>query len=260
MPERKYIFPIESFPLKVSHTSNWYRSYRRVIALDSNGGFLFQSVPLPGVQAGSPQTTYDGRYIMINHNVAESTGHFTVLDTEDLVDGQDLNYTYTQSNATNPFSPLGVYHNPAEGYYKGGELNTNDIFIWGFDTAGGATSAGTGGVFGFQLPIDGTPMQYNLLGEQPRNFQSTTRPEITNDGRSMYWALTRAEQRCWVGSAFPPKPNRFHLGRTTTASFERGKPVYIAARASPTLSKDPAQPTVWGPGAREEIWRMVSWT
>jgi len=218
------------------------------------GNFLWESTPLSGVQAGTPQPTSDGRYVMVNYNLEQSTGYFSVLDTSQAAPGAALAAAYTGSNQTNPFSPLGVYHNPSEGYYDGGEGNTNDMFVWAFDTAGDAQAVGVGQMFGFQMPVDGSSMEYMLLGGS-RTFQASLPPVLTNQGRSMYWAVTKAEQRCWVGSA-TTSAARFSRGRTETANFARGSPPYASAKAPPSVSSDVAQPIVYGPSATNQIWRM----
>lgn len=213
------------------------------------GNAVFESVPLPGVQAGTPQTSADGRYVLLTHNVDSSTGYFSVLDTTATGANGILNVSYTNVNETNPFSPLGVYHNPAEGYYDGGQGNRNDIFIWGFDTAGSATVVGTGQMFAYQRPTG-----YMTLGGV-RDFQSPTAPVLTNAGRSMYWAVTRSQQKAWTGTALLDR-DRFNRGRSQTAAFDRGSPAYIAARASPTLFGSNFEPTVYGPGAAAQVFRM----
>lgn len=131
----------------------------------------------------------------MTYNVDESVGYFSILDTNDLVDDEPLGAKHTQSNDTSPFSPIGVAHKPAEGYYDGGEGNTNDLFVWAFDTKGTATSAGDGQMFAYQMPtspdLDGTfSMEYFLLGNT-NTFQASLAPEFTNFGRSMYWAVSR---------------------------------------------------------------------
>ena len=66
--------------------------------------------------------------------------------------------------------------------HSGGESNTNDIMIWGFDTAGDATTAGTGQMFGFQFPRfyqdDGEGLEVLLLGDA-RTWQSSQPPVLT---------------------------------------------------------------------------------
>jgi hypothetical protein len=145
---------------------------------------------------------------------------------------------------------------PSEGYYDGGELNRNDMLVWAFDTAGDATSAGAGNMFGYQQPVgyafDGVGLEVLELGGL-RDWQASTAPVLTNFGRSMYWSNSRASVRCWVGSEEEDQ-NRFSRGRTNTASFSRGSPAYISAYASPALSSNAVTPMVYGPGASNEFY------
>jgi hypothetical protein len=228
----------------------------RVICLSTDGELLFESVPLDGIPAGTPVTTSDGQYVLLTHNVNQSKGIFTVLNTQAVSNGQ-IPILYEYVNETSPFSPIGYYHNPAYGYYDGGEFNTNDLFIWGYDTALGSTQVGPGQMFAFQMPMDpsGTP-EVALLGD--RDFQSSTAPVLTNSGLSMYWAVTRSEQNCWVGNN-DTKREFFNRGRTNKVSFERGDPAFISSRASPSLSHGAtvaSEQVVFGPGAASEIFRL----
>jgi hypothetical protein len=230
-----------------------------VICLSPAGELLFESVPLEGVPAGTPQTTADGMYIMLTHNIDQTTGIFSVLDVAGASTDGTLPVAYEYRNSSNPFSPLGVYHRPALGYYDGGENNTNDIFIWAFDTAKDSTMVGAGAMFGFQMPV-GAAGNYSVVLMGDRDFQASTAPVLTNFGVSMYWAVTRAEQYCWVGNP-ATKREFFNRGRTNKVSLERGDPAWISSRASPSLSfsvNATVDQVVFGPGANTEIFRLNS--
>jgi hypothetical protein len=192
------------------------------------------------------------------------------LDTFDAVsNGGLIPVMYEYVNGTNPFSPIGYYHNPTYGYYDGGENNTNDIFIWAFDTAKDATAVGTGQMFAFQMPMDPAGnMNVALLGIEARTFQASTAPVLTKMGLSMYWAVTRAEQYCWVGNN-ATKREFFNRGRTNSVSLSRGDPAWISSRASPSLShgfmmassnsssnSSSGDLAVFGPGASNQIFRL----
>jgi hypothetical protein len=238
--------------------------YRRVIALDTSGNEIFSSASLNGVGAGSPVTSFDGRHIYLTLNSAGKTiGHFSVLDVNGLEQDPSnpgaflpLSPIFFATNETNPFSPIGIFKNPSEGYYDGGELNQNDMLVWSFDTAGDATAAEDGNMFGYQQPVgyafDGVGLEVLMLGGL-REWQASTAPVLTNSGRSLYWSNSRASVRCWVGSASTDQ-NRFSRGRTSTASLARGTPAYISSYASPALSSDSVSPMVYGPGAAEEFY------
>ena len=238
--------------------------YRRVIALDTSGDEIFSSVSLTGVGAGSPVTSFDGRHIYLTLNsVGKTVGHFCILDVFGLVQDPStpgtflpLSPIFFATNVTNPFSPIGIFKTPSEGYYDGGELNQNDMLVWAFDTAGDATAAGDGSMFGYQQPVgyafDGVGLAVLELGGL-RDWQASTAPVLTNSGRSMYWSNSRASVRCWVGSS-TENQNRFSRGRTNTASFSRGSPAYISAYAAPALSSNAVTPMVYGPGAANEFY------
>jgi hypothetical protein len=233
--------------------------FRRVICLSPAGQLLFESVPLDGVPTGTPQATHDGQYIMITHNTNQTVGIFTVLDVGSASSGGAIPAVYAYQNDTNPFSPIGVYHQPALGYYDGGENNTNDIFIWAFDTAAGSSVVGTGAIFGFQLPMDASG-NYTVAPLGDRDFQASTAPVLTNRGVSMYWAVTRAEQYCWVGNP-ATKREFFNRGRTNKVSLDRGDPAWVSGRATPSLSfavNSTDDQVVFGPGASNEIFRLNS--
>ena len=221
----------------------------RIIGLSTSGTKLFESEPLPGVQSGTPVPSWDGRFVYMNSNVGGTTGYFSIIDTAQLVSASTpLAPIYQQSNSTNPFSPLGYYHRPVRGnYYRpGSRLNYNDMLVWGFETAMNQTVVGTGQIFGFQLPTDGNPLEYFLLGAA-QGFQSSTPPVLTNGGLSMYWSTTRGQTMCWVNQ-------QFDHSRTNFFGFARGSPAYIGARAPPTLASDAEFPKLFGPGASASIW------
>lgn len=162
-----------------------------------------------------------------------------------------------------------VFHRPEEGYYDSddnqGKDNTNDAFYWSFDTDTSdpfATSVGEGQIFVFQFPsgynadVDGTVgLRVREIGPR-RSWQSTTRPILTNGGRSMYWAQARGENRCWVG-AQGNNTRRFSRSDTNTIRLDRrsGAP-WKAADAPPTLSSHPSEPAVYGSGASNQFFRF----
>ncbi|GKY93839.1 hypothetical protein MPSEU_000350800 [Mayamaea pseudoterrestris] len=223
----------------------------RVIAVSPSGDQILETVGVPGVQSGTPLTTYDGRYILMNSNL-DDQGYFSVFDTNgDTSNPIEPVYQFT-GNSTAPFAPLGGFLQPAEGYYDGGEANRNDIFAWGVSVPENATAAGMGQLYAFQMPMDGSAMKaFALGGEQA--FQMSTAPVFGNKGRNLYLATTRAEERCWVGEAGFDR-SRFNRGRTETIGLTRGSPQYISAAAPPSLGGDPEFPTVYGPGAAAEVW------
>jgi hypothetical protein len=96
--------------------------------LNPAGDVVFESDPLPGVAAGSPVISDDGTFVFLTHNSELNTvGHFTALQATSLG-----SVFYTDSNATSPFAPVGIFHSPVEGNYDGdeGRGNTNDMLMW----------------------------------------------------------------------------------------------------------------------------------
>lgn len=229
------------------------------------------STPLEGIAAGSPVTSFDGRYIYLTHNSnGKSFGHFSVLDSFNAVEDQPVFPLYSEFNTTNPFSPPGIYHNPEEGFYDGGAGNTNDIVIWAHDKAPLDTAVGTGASFAFQFPIgytdsstaearqagDGNgPLFWTILGANPKDWQAESAPIITNGGRSLYWSVSRSQFRAWVGQAGSGFA-RFNRGRTSKPIFTRGNPRYAASPNTPALSSDPTQPMVFAGTAANEFVKM----
>ena len=225
------------------------------------GNEMWKSGQLEGVASGTPVASGAGDLVYLTHNSNfQSTGHFTCLMAS--MGGQTI---FSQQNTTNPFSPPGIYHNPVEGYYDGGEGNTNDIVMWSFQPKPEDTTVGVGATFAFQLPIaypDENPSSYILLGAEERNFQSIVKPVLTNQGRSVYFGTSRSGYTCWVGVE---NLKRFYFSRASTGNegFARGildedaglypsQGVY----ASPGLSSDPAAPIVFGGTASTEFVRM----
>ena len=233
-----------------------------MVALNAADGLeIFSSVSLDGVGAGSPVTSFDGRHIYLTLNSgSKTTGHFAIFDTSLVELDVLLSPIFNEPNDLNPYSPPGVFHNPDEGYYDGGEDNRNDIIIWGFDTAGNVTEVGNGTMFAYQQPLgyefDGDGLVVLELGG-PRAWQASTAPVLTNRGRSMYWSHTKSSARCWDGASGVAQ-TQFDRGRSGTISLDRGTPPGISARASPALSSDVFAPTVYGPGADAQFFRSDS--
>ena len=237
-----------------------------IFGIHYNGTLFFETEPMPGTSAGTPQATRDGRYLAITHN-DDQLGYFSFFDTNDLLDANEtlpleplLEYesTLLSFNETTPFSELGYFARPDEGYSgshdNNGLNNDNDIFLWISDTntnvlnVNGVPMAGEGQMYVFQLPKDydhsGNGLEVIPIGPV-RGYQAATRPILTNGGKSMYWSMVRGETRSWDGRLF----SRSHNGRNNT---QRGDPPYIGARAAPSLNSDSSR--VFGPGPSNDVW------
>jgi len=265
-----------------------------VISLSLDGNVNWISTPLEGAAAGSPLASFDGRYVYLTHNSnAVSIGHFSVLDTLGANADTQVMPLYSEFNVTNPFTPPGIFHNPEEGYYDGGQGNTNDIVVWGFAPNPLNDRVGDGSSFVFQFPIgyassnqassmyrqsyqtvdaqlndevqDGnTQLNVNqatqrlywiILGDEVKDWQAASAPVLTNMGRSLYWSVTRSQFRSWVGQANSAQ-YRFNRGKTNTAAFSRGIPRWAACPNSPALSSHPTQPMIFAGTASTEFVKM----
>ena len=227
-----------------------------VAAASLTGEHLWASEKLDGLPCGTPVVSSDGQYVFLTHNSNSSTvGHFTILD------GNNSGAIFhNETNSTSPFAPLGIFHSPDEGYYDGGQSNTNDILVWSVQPKPNDTSVGPGATFVFQFPrgfpaVAGVSVGSALLGTDVKNFQAITRPVITNRGRSMYWGVTRSQMRAWVGEA---GQTRYWFNRPTTAqaSLSRGSPPMQAVFAPVALTSDISQPVIFGGSASTEFARL----
>jgi hypothetical protein len=203
-----------------------------------------------GVCVGTPVTTANGRYVMTTHNVGGAKGFFSVFDTQSATDAV---FSYDFPDVEAPFGAVGYFWDPLAGYYDGGENNGNDIFIWGLDSSP-SVNATVGQVFAFQPPVGSFPFNVTTVGGE-RDFVSPNPPIITNEGFSMYWSVSRSQERCWVGEQGLGRRD-FGTDGVNTVGFGRGDPARAAAAAPPTLSSDPAMPFVVGPTAANELFRM----
>lgn len=163
-----------------------------------DGQQTWVSQELDGVAAGTPQITSDGKYIFLTHNSDfETVGHFTglIYDTEFVL----LSYQDT----VNPFAAPAVFHNPAEGYYRDGDDNTNDIFLWAHTHNQLDETVGEGGNFAFQIPVDyvlgGDGLREAIVKLDSRGWQTNSPPAIGNMGRTCFYSVSRNEFRGWIG-------------------------------------------------------------
>ena len=120
----------------------------------------------------------------------------------------------------------------------------------------GDPRAGNGQMYVFQFPVDYFVTQdISSLAVIPigtlRGYQAPTAPVLTDGGRAMYWNMVRGEVRGWVDQ-------RFSRGHSGIINLGRGDPAYMGGRASPTLSHDPTDYSVFGPGASELVWKSDS--
>ena len=230
----------------------------RVIGLNMDGSKRFESVDLPGIVAGTPVTSFDGRYVYVNHNEGGSTGHFTILDVSAgdstaIEPAKAIEFMHRTSDPNAPFSALGYYHQPERGAYIGGETNMNDIFVWSYDFTTNPNVT-EGQKFAFQMPTNETAVPAPIPLDGRGDFFTFNPPILTDQGFSMYWATNGGSHRCWVNTERLNRNNLDRPPRTRIDSLQRdvdNPPT--PGRAPATLSSDPAQPTVFGIGAAREI-------
>jgi hypothetical protein len=226
---------------------------RRVVSLSLSGQELWVSPSLEGLSPGTPVVSEDGAHVFLTHNSADGTvGHFTILD------GTSGEIFFSQLYESAPFAPLGIYYNPAEGYYDGGENNRNDILVWSVGPKPNETSVGPGATFAFQFPIDfashgdTSDLTYAALGNDVKDFQAIQKPVLTNEGRTLYWGTSRSQLRCWLGEEGMDR-YRFSRARTSAVSFTRGTPAMQSVYATPALSNGPLNRSVFGGTASAEF-------
>ena len=116
----------------------------------------------------------------------------------------------------------------------------------------GDPRAGDGQMYVFQFPVsyftthDTSTLRVIPIGPL-RGYQAKTAPVLADAGRSLYWNMVRGEARAWANQ-------RFSRGHSGAINLGRGEPAYIAGRASPTLSHDTVNYSVYGPGADAVVW------
>lgn len=229
---------------------------RRVVALGMTGTELWVSPSLVGTSPGSPTVSGNGDYVFLTHNSIDgSVGHFSILD------GESGDLFFTQSFDSAPFAPLGIFLNPAEGYYDGGQNNRNDILVWSVQPKPNDTAVGPGVIFAFQLPIgfngDKTGLGYTRLGDDVKDFQAIQKPLLADEGRSLFWGTSRSQFRGWVGEKGVDR-FRFNRARTSYIGFTRGFPAMQAVYATPAISNNPEKRFLFCGTATTEFVKMTS--
>jgi hypothetical protein len=204
---------------------------------------------LEGACAGNAKVSSDGEHVFINHNSeARSVGFFTVIATSQS--GEVL-FT-SDGDATQPYGPLGIYHNPIQGAYEGGLGNTNDILLWSYQPKPGETTIDNGGSFAFQFPFPASePMAIKtLLPNNERNipapdWQVVSAPAITNQGLTCYFTVSRSEFRVWNGEVGTKGSYFDRRASANQRGFEAGFPRSTPGQTTVALSSDPVEPQIF---------------
>jgi hypothetical protein len=221
----------------------------------SDGSVILTTGAMQGVTAGTPVTTENGQYILATHNVDGAQGFFSVFD---ISFPSAPFFSYSSTTVLNePFGAIGYYWSPIEGNFPGGELNTNDVFIWSFNTNLNLNNGtvGTPGVFAFQLPTNPMAPPNVTLVVGDRDYQSKLPPILTDGGLSMYWSLSRSRVYAWVGDGSGRLD--FTTNGIANVFYDRGVPPSSAADAPPTLSNaNGTAGFIVGPTASNQIFRL----
>jgi len=205
------------------------------------------SQELKGKAVGTPVVSSDGALVYINSNV-NNLGIFNVLLTSTkahfFIDENAWDSTRAVSGR---FGPIGIYHNPSEGFYnidnKSGVGNTNDILFWANDLPIGATGNQGGARYVFQAPIgwsDGdSAAGFDVLPAQVNGWSTETAPALWNQGKSAIFGVTRNAFKAWVqyGGDDPKWQDGFNAEVAAT-SDGRGFPRWSAPRTTPVVTAD----------------------
>lgn len=212
------------------------------------GEVIWDSEALEGACSGTPVISEDGAYVFLTHNLL-TIGHFSILAA-----AEKGAVFYSQLDPNQPYGPPGIYYNPLEGYYAGGQGNTNDIVMWAYRPKQNESSVGLGSTFAFQFPVgfSGTALNLAVSTLALVTWQTITAPRLFNDGYSMMWGIARSEFRSWNG-AFGDSQHRFDKAATSTATFPRGEPKSQAVFAALEFSSDPTKPMAFGGAASNVI-------
>jgi hypothetical protein len=219
------------------------------------GEELWVSPMLEGVNSGTPVASSDAAYVFLARNSGDGTkGHFTILSAQ----AGELFFTQ-QNDEEAPFAPPGIYHSPVEGYYDGGEHNTNDILVWSVQPKPEDEVVGPGMTFAFQFPVvfsgEASGLAYTILGTEVRDFQAIQKPVFANEGRSMYWGTSRSQFRCWLGDEGLNR-YRFSRPRTNAVGFTRGSPARQAVHAPLALTNNRTDLLLFGGSAARQFIRL----
>jgi hypothetical protein len=228
-----------------------------------SGEELYVSEQLEGLHSGNPVISSDDGYIFMNHNSDDNTvGHFTMLSP-----GEDgvLETVKTSTYNKGPFAPIGIFHNPAEGFYDpiegvaDGTANTNDMLMWGTAPEVSGTTVPNGFTFGFQFPVDfgdAEDVDYFVLGGS-RAFRMITPPVISNQGRAAYFAASRSRYYNFIGKENLNRV-RFNRGPNSKPEFTgnpqwNGQPCFAAPAV---ISDESGASVIFAGTASAEFFRM----
>lgn len=181
-----------SFVVVVKHPSNKY-----------SNNVLMTSVEINGKVAGTPVVSSDGKHIYLTHNTQAGGGQFSILDSDtakvifteaSIMDGDNKAF----------YGPIGMVDSPAEGFYNGGEGNTNNMLVWGPLPPDDRTYLLDGSMRGFQLPTNFRHGRANDLKNLKTirlatvYLTTTTAPTLSKSGREMFLSASMGSIVAWT--------------------------------------------------------------
>jgi hypothetical protein len=203
---------------------------------------------MQGKAAGTPVVSSDGALVYINSNVGNNEGHFNIFSTSTkVILFNDPNAWASTRAVQDRFAPLGIYHNPSEGYYnidnQSGVGNTNDIIFWANDLPLDAAGNEGGARYVFQVPIgwsDGDSAEdFDVLAAQVNGWSTETAPALWNQGKNAIFGTTRNSFKAWVQfGGDDPKWQDGANAQVDATTDGRGFPRWSAPRTTPVVTDD----------------------
>ena len=197
---------------------------------------LMTSVEMSGKVAGTPVVSSNGKHIYVTHNTQAAGGQFSILDS-DTAKVLFTEVSTLENDRKVFYGPIGMVDSPAEGFYNGGEGNTNNMLVWGPLPPDDRSYLLDGSMRGFQLP---TNFRYGNTNELKRlktirlatvYLTTTTAPTLSKTGREMFLSASMGSIVAWTnGQELDDSKewSRDDLERDITI---RERPIY----SSPTL-------------------------
>jgi len=214
----------------------------------------------------------DGKLIFLTHNSNRLTyGHFSILSVDEK--GSAL---FSRSNTVAPYSPPGIFWNPTQGNFDGGQNNQRDVVIWSYMPTPTADGVGPGRTFSFQLSTDfnnnTNDFEVNVLAPEV-DWQTTTPPLIASKGLSLYWSVSRSKLRAWTPASNSTNSTsstnstnstsddgKFDQSRTGEYDFDRGDPSWLAPFTTPQVDDEENPRVVCMAGADPDFYCLNAQT
>lgn len=203
---------------------------------------------LKGQVIGTPVISSDGAYIYVTHNLPadvnsgkKAEAFFTMLSSETgtILFQESATKTW---NIDQQFGPIGMAPNPVQGFYDGGEKNTNDLLVWGPYPPDKYTYnlPGDGGyIFGFQLPSNFSKDQPNYssfatLRLANVQWTTTTPPTFSKSGQEMFFSASYGSVVAWTQGQEFDDSKQWHRTDLKHDLTIRDEPIF----SPPTLVRD----------------------